>query len=272
MIDHLPLGDLQTKYPYLTDNDILDGVELAAITVIQQTHQAPATAIIDNDGLHITVLRDNSHEDILLSTLKRRVKRRLLSQIELELMERQTYREAVQRMKGIVGSVLAGEVTNIQPNGTIIVHLNFNNAFQHRSIYAECPVAQQPAHERSTYSTGQYLSFMVVACRPVSNHRHAKIQVIVSRIARELPARMLTNLTFLPGIRCIKREVREHKYRVSLIVTRFEIPKEHLVTVGRELKEHLIIIKRDKGTKPPHIKGPLKSKKELSRKKERKAA
>ena len=64
------------------------------------------------------------------------------------------------------------------------------------------------------------------------------MRVIVSRVAREFPSRMLSKITGISGIKCLRRIPGSY----SRITTQVRIPKTAINTVGKELGEHLDVI------------------------------
>lgn len=229
--------EITEKYPDVTRDEIFEIVELSTIKVIQQLHGQPVGAVVTEDGLQISLLNDNGFRSIDINSLKRKSKRRLLDEIELELMKRQACYEA-SYFSTIRGYAFTGLIERINESGTLTVQIQFNDVLKPIIVYGECPVRQQPPHEQNRYKVGDSMNFMVTSCLPVSNGRHAKARVMVSRVARELPSRILTNLTGLTGIRCNKRIPGGY----SRIITRYQLPKDAINTVGKELRENLEVI------------------------------
>lgn len=231
---HLPT-DLKNLYPAVPEEAIHDAVELAAIRVMSQCMRAPATATIDEEGLlHINLLKETGQEEISVNGLKNKVKRRLLDEIELELMRRQACYDSW-HYKTILHSVLTGQIERIMPDRTLIARIEINDMLTSLDLSAECPLVHQPVHERERYTVGDTLEFFIQSCLPVASRRHAKVRIIASRVARELPSRMLGKLTGLTGIRCTKRIPGGDTWLVS----RHWIPNNAIVTVGNKLRERL---------------------------------
>lgn len=232
-------AELLAKYPSVSQPEIFDSIELAVMRVIEHTHQRPVSVVISDNSIETTLLDENAFIPLNLSGLKNRLKRRIINEIELELMERQAIADA-RYYRTIRGCAITGIIEHIQHHtGNLVVRLEFNDVMQPIVIYGECPVSQQPIHERGTYQLGSAMYFMVAQILPVTNGKNARARVLLSRSARELPARILTEITKLPGIRCVKRELSN--YRHSRIVSRFALPVSAIKAVGKELKEHIDI-------------------------------
>lgn len=244
MIPHV-LQELFDKYRNVPREEIYDAVEISTIRVMQQLHGTAATAVIGDEQVYVSLLKDNTWLPIDMSKLHRRAKRRLLDEFEIELMKRQACHDAVY-FSTIRGSALTGHIEHIRPAGTLIVQFQFNDALNPIEFFAECPVAHQPPHERQNYKVGSYFYFMVNSCLPVSNGRQAKVRIVVSRMARELPSRMLTSLTGQNSIRCTKRIPGGY----SRIITKHQIPKTAVNAVGKELRENLQVFCTQHPDKP----------------------
>ena len=229
--------ELTTKYPSIPAEAVCDAIELAAIKTVTTCLGISATACVDEDGfLHVHLLKGGKQEELQITGLKRNIKRRLLDEVELELMKRQAWHEA-RKFNTIRGSAVAGTIDRIREDGTLVVLIELIDLLTPIVLYAECPVAQQPVPERGRYQKGDVMDFFVSSCTAISNSRHAKVRIIVSRTARELPSRLLMKLTGLPGIRCIKRIPGGE----SRIITPHWIPNKAIVTVGQQLREHLSV-------------------------------
>lgn len=230
-LDH----ELIEKYPSLPRESIYDAIEIAAIRAITAVMNTAVTASMGDDGvLHVHLLKNGDQEEISVNTFSRKVKRRLLDEIEVELMRRQTCCDA-RDYSTIRGSVQTGLIERIHDDGSLVVNIELLDLLTPVNIYATCPVQQQPPHERGQYRLGEMLEFFVISSLPVSNGRLSKVRIIVSRTAREFPSRLLGKLTGLSGIRCTKRIPGGYSH----IITRHKIPKTVINAVGKKLKEHL---------------------------------
>lgn len=222
-------------YPLIPEDSVCDAVEIAAIRAISTCFRTPSVASLDEDGIiHIYLVKDGNQDEISVNGLKPRVKRRLLDEIEIELMRRQAYFEAFD-YKTIKGSVLTGQIERIKPDSTLVITMELTNQIIPVTLSAECPKNHQPLTERDRYQVGDVMEFFINSCLPVSNDRHAKVRIIASRVARELPSRMLAKLTGVSGIKCTKRYPGTDSY----ITSRHWIPNTAIVTVGNRLRERL---------------------------------
>lgn len=229
--------ELRKKYSSIPEDEIFDAVEIATIKALQKIHGEAVGAHYNGEELDVYLYSGQNFSQIDLSKLRRRNKRRLLDELEIELMKRQACFES-KEYHTIRGAVFTGTIYRIKTNGTVIVLLQFNDVLRTETIYAEYPVQQQPVHERNNYKIGDTFQCMVVSCLPVSNGKRAMVRTIVSRVARELPSRMIADLTGLPGIRCTKRIPGGY----SRIISKYPIPKTEINKVGKELKEHLEVL------------------------------
>lgn len=238
----LPFSELKERYPGLLLEDIYEGVELAAMRVMGQLHRCPASVVIEGEELHVTLYSDQGQKDLILkdlnkkSKLAKESKRRLIDEIELELMARQSCSEARQ-LGSLRGGVVTGQIEKVRPDGSLVVRIQTYETYRTFEFYGECPISQQPRHERGSYQVGQVREFMVVYVQPVSNGRHAKVRLRVSRAARELPSRILARLTGLTGIKCERRDPDGR----SVLTSRFNIHRNDIEAVARELGEMVFV-------------------------------
>ena len=234
MFSQLPT-EVFAKYGALPEEELLDGIEVATVRALQSVTGCSATAIIDPAaGLLITLLNGEQQKQLRLGDIRRGAKRALLQEIELELMCRQTLIEARQ-INHLRGKIVTGTVDHIDQDGNATVCIDLMDAYAPVLIHADYPVAQQPAHERTGLSLGQAQQYFVSNITPVSNGKTAKVKVIVSRSARALPACMLSHLSGLSGIRCLKRIPGGY----CRVVTQQRIDKQIINTVGKNLREHI---------------------------------
>lgn len=251
----LPFNELKQRYPGLLIDDIYEGIELATMRVMSQLHRCPASVVVENDDIHVTLYSDSGQKLIVLkdmnkkSKLTKEAKRRLLDEIELELMAKQSCSEARQ-LGSLRGSCVTGQIEKIHPDGSLVVRIQVHEAYRSFEFYADCPISQQPRHERGSYQVGQCREFMVVYVQPVSNGRHAKVRLRVSRAARELPSRLLSKLTGLNGIKCEKRDPDGR----SILLSRFSIHRSDIMAVAHELNEMVVIKWANRpGSKPSYF-------------------
>jgi hypothetical protein len=230
--------ELIEKYPALPQDVIYAAMEIATIRAVTQIYRRPAGATINpEEGIHVFLFKNEGIESVDISKLRKRSKRRLLDEIEIELMRQQAIREATS-IKSLRGSIVTGRIERItQFNMDVLIEIT--DVLQPILINAECPIEQQPRHERGCYSLGESRPFFVASCLPVSNGKAAKVRVVVSRMAREFPSRLLGKLTGINGIKCLKRVPGGY----CKITTPGFIPKTAINTVGKELREIIDVIK-----------------------------
>jgi hypothetical protein len=229
--------DILSKYPSVPQDQMLASLEIATIRACRQIYGRPATAIVDDSGLHASIYdRQGREKQIDVRKLKRWNKRLLLDQIEIALTSEQAVQDArVYRTLG--GTVVAGCIEHIRKDGSLIVAIEINDVLAPITITALCPVRQQPPHQLFEYQRGEVRQFFVTSCLPVTNGRHSTVRTIVSRVDRQLPAHLLSILTKLPGIRCTERRAGIY----SQITTKYMLPKEAIIQVNKELRERLYV-------------------------------
>lgn len=227
-------AELLAKYG-LRETDALDAIEVAiarALTVALKKN----IVVRFNDKLEITAFSHRGEPiDITPGQIDRKLRRHILHLVELELQKRQTARES-DELEELRGKTLPGEIIRIAGNGTLHVTLEFTDVFQQLSLAGECPLEQQPLHERGRYRLGEVREFYITSVLPiVANGQPAKVRIRLSRTSRELPALLLQERTGIYGIECRRRVAGGF----SNIVTPARIPKEAINHVGKELGERL---------------------------------
>ncbi len=238
----LPLpAEIQSKYPSLPLDVIYGAIEIATIRAVSSIYGCPATAIIEDSEIHVMAYIGLIPTQIDISKLRKRNKRRLLDEIELELTTQQTIFET-KELASLRGSLVTGRVDRLHPDGKMDVLIEMNDGLRPIYIYAEYPIQQQPRHERGNYIIGHTYSFLVASCLPVSNGKAARVRTIVSRVSRELPSKMLAKLTGLSGIKCSRRISGGY----CDIKTSSRIPKLAINEVGKELREHIYVNRQEK--------------------------
>lgn len=185
-------------------------------------------------GLEIYALSGGQQRLVQSSELSRKIKRKIVDEVEKSLLECSALVDA-ERLKNMVGSVFSGTIDSIRNTGEMLIHIQLNGLLSNIDIFAECPVRQQPIHERGHYHKGQTLEWYVTSCTPISNGNHAKTQIITSRITRQLPEILLKKLSGIHSIRCIHRVPGI----CSKITTRKKVPYEIIAHVGKTLREHI---------------------------------
>lgn len=227
-------AELLAKYG-LREGDALDAVEVGIAMAL--THALKKNIVVRiNDRLEITTF---SHQGepvrITPGQIDRNLRRHILHLVELELQKRQTVRES-EDLEGLRGKTLPGEINRIAGNGMLHVTLEFTDVFQQLNLAGECPIDQQPLHERDRYRIGEVREFFISSILPiVANGRTASVRIRLSRTSKELPALLLQEQTGIYGIECRRRVAGGF----SNIVTPTRIPKEAINHVGKELGERL---------------------------------
>jgi len=230
--------EIRRKYSALPTDELLGSIELAAISTSTILHRAPATASFDESGeLVVRIFKNNSEQGVRLDKLKGKSRRIFLDELEYQLGKRQAIYEA-QEYKSLVGDVILGTVTHISPQGTLDVHIEIVTPYRNLELLAVCPIHQQPRNEKWNYKKGDIHHFFVNSCLPVTNGSISRVRLVVSRVARELPSRMLAKQSGISGIKCIYRAPG----RNCQIKTATRIPKNHIIEVGKELGEHIDVI------------------------------
>ncbi len=227
-------ADLLTKYG-LQEAEALRAIEFAiARTLIIALRKNLAVRI--EDRLEITAFPDQGEPvELTPVMIKRKLRRYIIHQVELELQKRQVMREA-EELKELRGKNVTGEVSRIANDGTLYVTLEIADVFRHLILAGECPLRFQPSHERGRYRIGDVREFFISSVLPiVANGRSARVRIRLNRITKELPALLLMERTGVAGIICRRRVAGGF----SDIVTPVRIPKNSINSVGKELGEHL---------------------------------
>lgn len=232
------LSAFREKYPLLDDVEITIGVEKGISDALTNTLGAPAIASWSPEtGVEMVLLSNREATIIDTDDISRKVKRHINYCVERELTRRQILAEH-KRLKFITGTVQTGEITSVAPDGKITVWLTIDTGgLRAEQINAVLPLRFQPANEREEYQPGQVRAFYVVAVLPVEQKHNglAFLYITVSRAAKEFPAAYLRSLTGERDIHCIERLNGSY----SRIQTRTRLPKNHIVTVSRELGERI---------------------------------
>jgi hypothetical protein len=229
-------ADLLEKYGLPYDMSAR-AVEIGVTRALTRALRAPVMAVFAEEGLAVYLLSRGVQEQISLAGLSRKTKALMLDCIELELMKRSSAMEALE-IGTLRGSMVTGRVEGLLINGALKVRTEINHGFRTRTYVCECPVFRQPRHERLGYKTNIVMPFIVESCLPVTDGNRAWVRIVVSRTARSLPALLLTELTGISGIKCLRRLPGAK----SELVTRKVIPKSAINAVGKGLKEHLHVV------------------------------
>lgn len=227
-------AELLTKYG-LPEAEALQAVEFAIARVLTAALRKNLVVRID-DRLMITVFPEQGGPiELSPAIIKRKLRRHIIHQVELELQKRQVMREACE-LKELRGKNVTGEISRIAEDGTLYVALEIADVFRLLILAGECPLRYQPPHERGRYRIGEVREFFITSVLPiVTNGRSAHVRIRLSRITRELPALLLMERSAVAGIECRRRVAGGF----SDIVTPVRIPKVAINSVGKELGEHL---------------------------------
>src|SRR6185369_6074646 len=107
------------------------------------THLGVSTHTVWGDeGLEIYAIDRGDMRRINFSELGRRLKRRIMDEVEISLMQRSAVYEA-ESYKGLARSVFPGVIEKIKPDGSLIVHIQIISALSTKDIYTDCPIRQQ---------------------------------------------------------------------------------------------------------------------------------
>jgi hypothetical protein len=236
----LPLDELAHKYG-LPKPVVMDVAETAIANSLTKTFRSPVTCRVDGNGLRlIAYLGSNDPKAVELMTISKKLRRDIAYTVELELQKRQTLYE-FHSMRELQGQVIKATISRIADNHTLYAILEVNDLLNPVILLGECSLINQPPHERWRYRVGESRTFFVSSVRPVSGRGYARVRIILNRTSRELPARMLGQLTGVDGIKCQRRVAGGF----CEIVTPRRIPKSAINTVGKELREHVqVFIKK----------------------------
>lgn len=236
----LPLDELAQKYG-LTKPVVLDVAETAIANTLTKVFRSPVTCRLDGNELRlIAYLGSNDPKAVEPKAISNKIRRDIIHTVELELQKRQTLYE-FHSMRELQGQVIKATITRIANNHTLYAILEINDLLNPVILLGECSLMKQPLHERWKYRVGESRTFFVSSVRPVAGQGYARVRIILNRTSRELPARMLGQLTGVDGIKCPRRVAGGF----CEIVTPQRIPKSAINTVGKELREHVqVFIKK----------------------------
>jgi hypothetical protein len=236
----LPLDELAHKYG-LPKPVVMDVAETAIANSLTKTFRSPVTCRMDGNRLRlIAYLGSNDPKAVELKTISKKLRRDIAYTVELELQKRQTLYE-FHSMRELQGQVIKATISRIADNHTLYAMLEINDLLNPVILLGECSLINQPPHERCRYRVGESRTFFVSSVRPVAGRSYARVRIMLSRISRELPARMLGQLSGVDGIKCPRRVAGGF----CEIVTPRRIPKSAINTVGKELREHVqVFIKK----------------------------
>jgi hypothetical protein len=144
-------------------------------------------------------------------------------------------------MRELQGQVINGTISRITNNHVLFAMLEITDIVNPVILLGECPLLNQPAHERNLYRIGETRKFLVTSVRPIAGRAFARVRIVLSRTSRKLPAQLLYQLTGVTGIKCQRRIAGGF----SEIITPKRISKTAINVVGKELHEHIqVFIKK----------------------------
>jgi hypothetical protein len=160
------------------------------------------------------------------------MRRYILFEIENELRAAQVVLES-DKLLSLKGKVVTGKVKRIDTKGNVLVEMELVDLFERYILIGECPPRFQPPHERRRYVPGETRKWYVTSIKPVAGRNNARVLVKLSRVARPLPAILLTGQSGIDRIACIRRFPGNESH----IVADQRIPKEAIAAVKSELRE-----------------------------------
>ena len=236
----LPLDELAHKYG-LPQPVVMDVAETAIANTLTKAFRSPVTCRVDCNELRlIAYLGSHDPKAVELETISKKLRRDIDYTVELELQKKQALYE-FHSMRELQGQIIKATISRIADNHTLYAMLETHDLLNPVILLGECSLINQPPHERCLYKVGESKVFFVSSVRPVTRRGYARVRIILNRTSRELPARMLGQLTGVDGIKCQRRVAGGF----CEIVTPLRIPKSAINTVGKELQEHVqVFIKK----------------------------
>lgn len=227
MIPH----DLLTKYD-IPPSEAAFAIENAISAVLSSSFNME---IMVNIGEELEVVA-MAERPIELATLSRQLKRQIRYRIECELEKYQSLRDQ-EYLRSMRGRCILGEARKVSSNGDLTIALEIEDRFQHLILTGICPARQIPPKERTCFQLWTKKTFLITSILPVIENDKAKVLIRLSRISRTLPEVMLREKTGEQSIRCRRRIAGAF----SEIETSQPIPKEAILSVGKELGERIIV-------------------------------
>lgn len=229
--------ELLSKYgEILTQLEIIDAVEIAATRTLRQSFGVPFAVQMNPTPKVIMIPQHGESLELSPAKVGKKIRRQIAFQIERELTIRQALAESRQ-LKSLRGMVVPGIIKGMSDSGNLLVEMELEDEFQRLILMGVCPVRFQPRHERQSYFIGMERYWFVTTVLPIVSQRNAMVLVKVSRSSASLPAILLRKHSGMDRIVCIKRIPGAY----SCIVTASRIPKTHINTVGKELREKLYV-------------------------------
>lgn len=135
-----------------------------------------------------------------------------------------------------------GIIHRIVPGEKLIVELTLLDQYgESFEVYAECPISRIGDHERRTgaFKTGARRAFWVQAIHPVTLGGTPRLNVMLNRTSRHLPAMLMAEM--LGDDRATIRCPRRYPGQKSFLVANMPVPKGVILSVGKELSEHVSV-------------------------------
>jgi len=227
--------DILTRYgESLAETEIIDAIEIATTRTLQQSFGVPFAVQLAGKPKVIMIPQHGESLVIDPAQIGKKLRRQIAFQIENELTVRQALAESRQ-LRTLRGMVVTGTIKGRTDAGNLLVEMELEDEFQRLILMGICPVRFQPRHERSSYQIGEQKEWFVTAVLPIVNQHTAMVMVRLSRSSPNLPAILLRKHSGMDRIVCTRRIPGAY----SCIATDSRIPKIHINTVGKELREKL---------------------------------
>jgi len=228
------LSDLLPQYGNLPGNTALDAIERAIARALSNTFDVPF-AVRLNQKLEIwKVPPVGEIEEFTTRRFSARMRRYILFEIENALRAAQVVLE-YEKIQSLQGKVVTGIVKRTDTKGNVLVEMELVDLFERYILIGECPLRFQPPHERRRYVPGETRTWYVASVLPVAGRNNARVLIQLSRVARNLPAILLTVQSGIDMIECLRRFPGNE----SFLVAAQRIPKEAIAAVKNDLKENM---------------------------------
>jgi hypothetical protein len=226
------LSNLLPQYGNLPGNTALDAIERAIARALSRTFGVPFAVRLNNKLEIWKVPPDGEIEEFTERRFSTRMRRYILFEIENELRAAQVVLES-DKLLSLKGKVVTGIVKRTDTKGNVLVEMELVDLFERYILMGECPPRFQPPHERRRYLPGETRTWYVTSVKPVAGRNNARVLVQLSRIARHLPAILLTGQSGIDRITCLRRLPGNESH----LVADQRISKEAIAAVKQELKE-----------------------------------
>lgn len=246
------IRQLAVKY-HLTRAEVVTVLERLFASMLGKWYGGEAMVLLsEHEGLTATVYR-RSNGDIRQIPVEPLMLQRFMAGKTPDVLHRALERFQVVKETGHLQCLKHhfcwGEVIGFGPNGDLNVELEIG---PDEKIIAECPRNRLGLHERQLIRPGQRRAWHLRSAKPVLLNGTPRIKVVVDRVSKNLTAGLLRAETGFTGIKCTKRYVG----RKSFIESPARLPREAIMAVKHELKEHIQvdIVKQNKRGSACHAK------------------